>query len=387
MSDIETKIEELQNEVSQNLAEREAVCRDLGQFLLDDGNEETDEGLMQEYRNAALEINSRISLIRNQIDEISEIEVELVGLKSRDEDLRNRRKTAQDHVLMLQETLGEELFHLANSRNLDVPWKKAYEPLLKSIEKIRDNDSELYQTESRSSDKNLFKSLFVKSRLSVLKGKKKTLENSQTKLYQKCFAEALQLGAGRDGEGSREAELLAPWFKADKEWQTAVREEEKAEELKHRYKDRLKELCGGRGPKKRKEFLEKEQELETARLMDALQKWGESVTGSVPESLKDVPEVLKAVGEIDRLTEKAIQINLDIDKYEARKDIEKLSRDQEYMTQKIETLEEEILARRQEIKVLRKEIANGLKEIEKKKKFAGVPLDQPADSDPVEAGE
>jgi len=374
MSDVELKIEELQKKVSENLVSRATVCRELGQFLLDEGNEYADEGLMQEYRNSSLEINSRISLIEHQIEEISDLEDELAGLKSKDGELKERHKTAQDNIQLLQETLGEELFHLVNSKNLDVSWKKAYEPLIKSIEKIRDNDSALYQTETQAQDKNFFKGLFVKSRMSVLKGKKKTLENTQNKLYQKCFADALQLGAGRE-EGSKEAELLAPWFRADKEWQSILEEEEKSGEKKSQYKERLKELCGGRGPRKRKEFLEKERELERERLMDALQKWGESVTGSTPDSLKETSQVQKAVEKIDCLTEEAIQLNLNIEKWEARKDIEKLSHDQEYMTQKIETLEEEIQARRQEIRILKKEISTAVKEIEKKKEFAGVPLD------------
>jgi len=386
MSDIELKIEELQNQVRENLAGRESICRELGQFLLDDGNEDADEGLMQEYRNSALEINSRISLIENQIQEISDIKKELVSLRSQEEKLKERRKISQEEIHQLQETLGEELFHMINSKNLDVPWKKAYEPLIKSIEKIRDNDSELYQAETQVQEKNLFKSLFVKSRLSVLKGKKRTLESSQSKLYQKCFSDALLLGAGRD-EGSKEAELLAPWFRADREWQSVVEEEQTAEEKTQKNKERLKELCGGRGPKKRTEFLEKERELEENRLKDALQKWGESVTGNVPDSLKNVPEVQKAVGEIDRLTEKAIELNLNIEKWEARKDIERLSHDQEFMTQKIATLEEEILARRQEIRILKKEISNGVREIEKKKIFAGVPLDPAGPVQSEETGE
>ncbi|QEN08880.1 OmpH family outer membrane protein [Oceanispirochaeta crateris] len=371
MSDIENKIEELRQQVDENLANRDSVCKNLGLFLMNGEGDENEEGLMLEYRNAALEINSRISLMDHQINEITEIEQTLNSFKEKDQSLKNRKKEAQENLSLLQETLGEELFHLVNTYDLDVPWKKAFEPLIKNITKIRDNETELYQAESQIVDKSLFKGLILKSKLSVLKGKKKTMENSQSKLYQKCFNDALLMGAGKGEDGDKDVELLTPWFRADKEWQSVLEEEQNLEEEKLRNKDRLKELCGGRGPGKRIEFLKKEQLLEEERLGDALKKWGESVTGDTPEALKSLPEVQKAIGEIDALTEDAIELNLNIEKWEARKDIEKLNKDQEYMNSRIESLEEEIQARRQEIKVLKKEITNAAKEIEKKRLFTG----------------
>ncbi|MDA3956911.1 hypothetical protein, partial [Oceanispirochaeta sp.] len=262
-------------------------------------------------------------------------------------------------------------FYLVNTQDLDVPWKKAFEPLIKNITKIRDNETELFQAENQVINKNLIRGLVRKSRMTVLKGKKKTMELSQSKLYQKCLNDALLLGAGKGDAESKDVVLLAPWFRADKEWQSVLEDEQRVEEQKLLNKERLKELCGGRGPKKRIDSLTKEQALEEDRLMEALKKWGESVTGDTPEHLKALPEVKNAIAEIDALTEDAIQLNLSIEKWEARKDIDKLSHDLEYMTSRIDSLEEEILARRQEIRVLKKEITNSAKEIEKKKQFTG----------------
>ena len=197
------------------------------------------------------------------------------------------------------------------------------------------------------------------------------MESSQAKLYQKCFSDALLMGAGKGDEQSKDAELLAPWFRADKEWQVLLADEEQAEDERKVLKERLKELCGARGSKKRIEFLEKEIVVEKERLDEALRKWGESVTGDTPDTLLSKAEVKDSVAKIDSLTESAIQINVNIEKWEARKDIEKLNTDREYMEQKIATLDEEILARKQEIKILKKDITTTQKEIEKKKSFAG----------------
>jgi predicted nucleic acid-binding Zn-ribbon protein len=188
------------------------------------------------------------------------------------------------------------------------------------------------------------------------------------------------MGAGK-GEG-KDAELLAPFFKADREWQDLIAKEQAFEDERNLNRDRLKELSGVRGPKKRIEFLNKEKENEEMRLNDALQKWGEAVTGGTPDAWKDLPEVKKAIQEIDVLTEEAIQLNLDIDKWEARRDVDKLKKDREYMSAKIETLEEEIQARRQEIRVLKKEINSTDKEISKKGKFIG---DPPAEEETQES--
>ncbi|MBF9017818.1 MULTISPECIES: hypothetical protein [unclassified Oceanispirochaeta] len=371
MSDIDPKIEELRNDMNENLGQRESVWQELGRFLLNEGESESESGLMQEYRSAALEIDSRISLMDHQVQEIDEAVKTLDTLKDQDEDLKERRSKVQSNLTLLQETLGEDLFHLMNSQDLDVPWKKAFDPLVKSISKIRDNETELFQVESSAGEKNILKGLVQRSRMTLLKNKKKSMESSQTKLFQKCFTDALLMGAGKGDASSKDADLLAPWFRADKEWQALVADEEKADNERTVLKERLKELCGARGAKKRIEFLDKEIVVERERLDEALRKWGESVTGDTPEKLLSLPEVKDAVAKIDLLTESAIQINVSIEKWEARKDIEKLSTDREYMEHKIETLEEEILARKQEIKILKKEITTTQKEIDKKKSFAG----------------
>lgn len=371
MSDINLKIEELRNDMNVNLSQRESVWQEMGRFLLNEGESESESGLMQEYRSAAIEINSRISLMDHQVQEIDESEKTLEELKDNDEELKERRSKIQNNLNLLQETLGEELFHLLNSQDLDVPWRKAFDPLVNNISKIRDNETELFQAESSVGEKKLFKGLVQRSKLTLLKNKKKSMESSQTKLFQKCFNDALLMGAGKGAENAKDAELLAPWFRTDKEWQVLLTDEEQADEQRSILRARLKELCGARGSKKRIEFLEKEMVVEKDRLDGALRKWGESVTGDTPDKLLSKPEVKDAVAQIDSLTESAIQINVNIEKWEARKDIEKLSTDREYMDQKIATLEEEILARKQEIKILKKDITTTQKEIEKKKSFAG----------------
>ncbi|MDC7241610.1 MAG: hypothetical protein PQJ50_14745 [Spirochaetales bacterium] len=371
MSDIDLKIEELRSEMDENIKARNTVWRELGRILLDEGESDGESELMQEYRGAALDVNSRISLMDQQIQDIEEADKILKKLKAGDDELKERRTRIQGNLNTLQETLGEELFHLVNSKDLDVEWKKAFDPLIKNIGKIRDNETELYQVETDLAGKSFFSGLMNKSRRTFLKTRKKTMEVSQSKLYQKCFTDALMMGAGKGDDDAEDVKLLAPWFRADKEWQTLLSDEEKASGEKETQKERLKELCGARGPKKRIEFLEKEKALEEERLEEALRKWGESITGDTPDTLTKHPAVKEAVGHIDTLTEAAIKINLEIEKWEARKDIEKLSNDQIYMEQKIQTLEEEIQARRQEIKVLKKDIAQTGKDIEKKRAFTG----------------
>ncbi|MDC7234513.1 MAG: hypothetical protein PQJ58_14870 [Spirochaetales bacterium] len=369
MSEIDQKIEELRKEMSDNLSRREALWQELGHFLLDEGEIDSESELMQEYRSAAVEINSRISLMDHQIQEIGDTEKALVELKDKEEEVKENKTRVQNNLNLLQETLGEELFHLVNSQDLDVPWRKAFDPLVSNISKIRDNETELYQAESSIPEKSIFKGIVQRSKLTFLKNKKKSMENSQAKLYARCFNDALLMEAGK-GDGP-DAELLAPWFRSDKEWQSVIAEEEEITSQRNSSRERLKELCGARGSKKRIEFLEKEIDQEKTRLDEALRKWGESVTGDTPDTLKEIPAVKEAVAGIDSLTELAIQINLNIEKWEARKDIEKLNADREYMEQKIQTLEEEIQARRQEIKILKKDITATVKEMDKKKSFAG----------------
>ena len=386
MSEIELKIEELRGDVEKNLSSRAAVCRTLGLFLLDETESLDEDSPMEGYRNAAGEIAGRISLMTQQIGEIEDLESSFAGIKDKEAELRERKKSSQENLTLLQETLGEELYHLLNSQDLDVSWASAFDPLSLNISKIRDRESELYQVENQFRDKNLFKGILRKSRMSVLKTRKKSMENSLSKLYQNCLMDALKMGAGK-GEG-KDAELLAPFFHADREWQDVLADEKALEDEKTLNRERLKELSGVRGPKKRIEFLTKEKENEEARLADSLQKWGEAVTGDTPGEWKDLPPVKKAIQEIDVLTEEAIQLNLGIDKWEARRDMEKLSQDREYMSSKIETLEEEIQARRQEIRVLKKEISSTEKEIRKKELFIGEQKpDESSGEEPVDSEE
>lgn len=371
MSEFELRIEELRGEVEKNLSARTAVCRELGLFLLNEAETPEGDSPMEEYRKASEEIAGRISLMDQQIAEIEELESAFAGIRESESGLKDKKKICQDNLSLLQETLGEELYHLINSQDLDVPWKAAFDPLVQNISRIRDSESEIYQVESQAREKNLLKGILRKSRMSVLKTRKKSMEHSLSKLYQNCLSDALKMGAGK-GEG-KDAELLAPFFRADREWQDLIVKEQALEEERTLNRERLKELSGVRGPKKRVEFLNKEKESEDLRLNEALQKWGEAVTGGTPDAWKDLPEVKEAIREIDALTEGAIQLNLDIDKWEARRDVDKLKKDREYMSSKIETLEEEIQARRQEIRVLKKEISGAEKEISKKEKFIGDP--------------
>ena len=120
--------------------------------------------------------------------------------------------------------------------------------LYRIFQKIRDSESEIYQVESQSREKSLFKGILRKSRMSVLKTKKKSMEHSLSRLYQKCLVDALKMGAGK-GEG-KDAELLAPFFRADKEWQDVLAEEKKLEEERNLNRDRLKDLRRCKGSEK-----------------------------------------------------------------------------------------------------------------------------------------
>jgi hypothetical protein len=254
---------------------------------------------------------------------------------------------------------------------MDSPvWESAYQPVAEQISKIRDSESELYQLENQVKKKNLLNNMVLKSKISLLKSRRKTLESSLGKLYRRSFSDALTLGAGKGGEDTPDGALLVQWFRTDEEWNKILREEEDLENQKRLCRDRLKDLCEGKGHKKRKEALEKEIAREKEFLKDSLIKMGEGGCGNPTGKLASLPEVSKAVSRVDKLTEKGIALNLEIEKWEARLDVEKLEHDKEYMTQKIAVLEEEIQARRQEIKVLKKDIAKVGSEIEKKQAFS-----------------
>jgi len=379
MTDIDQRIEELRNQVKDNLSERDAVYHSLGDFLLKNSPEQEDSH-PEEHRSAAESCSEQIPRLEDQINEILQCEEDLGTLKGQEDDLKERKKTCQNNLTLQQETLGEELYHLMNT--LDEPvWMPAYEPVEQHIRKIRNTDTEVFQTENQVSGKNLFNSVIRKSRISLLKNRKKSLETSQNRLYRKCFLEALELGAGQGGTETPDGALLSPYFRVCSEWDELLEEEAAAEIRRKENRDRIKELCGSKGPRKRKEILEKEIAQYREKLREALTKWGTAVIGNMPENLSGVKNVIDAVRAIDALTEEGIELNLQIEKWEARKDIGRMEHDREYMTRKIDTLEEEIQARRQEIKVLKKEISQVAREIEKKKAFA---VDIPGESEEEE---
>ena len=378
MTDIEQKIDELRAQVRENLSERDSAYHSLGERLLSLPPESQESGLLEEQRSTAEEHKKRVPRFQETFTEIEESEKELKELKEAETALKNRKAAARETMESLQESLGEELFHQLKTQ--DSPeWESAYEPAKELVDKLRDNDSELFQLENQISKKNLFNNMVLKSKMSILKNRKKNLESSLQKLYGKCFSSALEQGAGKKGEAAA-GSLLVPWFRAEEEWKVIAEEEEEMENRKRLIRDRLKELGEGKGPKKRKDALLKEIEREELSLKDALIKLGEGVCGNMDSSLAKDPEISRQVSKIDELTEAGIALNLEIEKWEARKDIGKLDRDREYMTQKIASLEEEIQARKQEIKVLKKEIIQVTTEIEKKQTFAGEPPEEEADT-------
>ncbi len=369
MSDIEQKIDELREKVRFNLSERDMVFHSLGEFLLGQSPEVQESGLLEEQRSTAEAHSAAIPRLEEQLEEIEQCLSDLQAVKETEMDLKGRKTICRENLDQLQESLGEELFHQMNSMDSSL-WASAYQPVTDHINKLRDNDSELYQIENQVNKKSLFNNMVAKSKLSLLKSRKKSMETSVSKLYKKSFSDALILGAGKNGEDTPDGKLLIPWFRADEEWKALVQEEESLENRKRLSKDHLKELCEGKGPKKRKEALAKEILREKDLLKDSLIKWGEGVCGNISENLSRLPEVIDAIERIDALTEAGVALNLEIEKWDARKDIDRLENDKTYMTQKIDTLEEEIQARRQEIKVLKKDIAKISSDIEKKRTFS-----------------
>lgn len=369
MTDIEQKIDKLREKVRENMTERDEVYLTLGKFLLIQSPETQESGLLEEQRSTAKAHSDKIPQLEGILEELCQCENDIKQVKETEADLKERKTGCRESLDQLQETLGEELFHQLNT--LDSPeWASAYQPVTDLVSKIRENESDLFQVENQVSKKNLLNNVMMKSRVSLLKSKKKSLENSLGKLYKKCFNEALNLGAGRSGEDTPDGTLLVSWFRMDEEWTGLLQEEEAMENQKLLNRDHLKALSEGKGPRKRKDSLDKEISREKELLKDSLIKWGEGVCGNLSDTMASRKEVDDAMGRIDQLTESGVALNLEIEKWEARKDIEKLGADKEYMTSKILTLEEEIQARRQEIKVLKKDITKVSREIEKKQAFS-----------------
>ena len=369
MANIEKKIDELKTLVRDNLTQRDDIYLSLGEILLKKPPELQESGLLEEQRSTAEEHKKKIPLLREHQDEIEQGEEELTGLKESEGNLKNRKTAIKEEMENLEETLGEKLYHLLNT--LENPsWKAAFEPVTSHINKMRDTESDLFQSENQSARKSLLNNMVFKGRRTLLKSRKKTLETSLNKLYRKGFQDALDLGAGAGGADTPDGALLQPWFRASEEMKTVMRDEEEQENRKRLIKDQQKELCQGKGPKKRIEALQKEIEREEEYLQDSLIKLGESACGNRSDELKRSREIKTLFSKIDELTEAGVALNLEIEKWQARIEIRKLEKDQEYMSRKIETLEEEIQARRQEIKVLKKDIGKIAKDIEKKEEFS-----------------
>ncbi len=367
--DIEKKIDELKAQVRENLAERDRVYLSLGELLLKKPPVLQESGLLEEQRSTAEEHKKRIPHFLESIEEIQNNEEELKGLKEAENDLKKRKAENKEEMESMQDSLGEELYHLLNT--LDSPsWAQAYEPVTAHINKMRDTESDLFQNENQASKKSLFNNMVFKSRISLLKNKKKTLESGLEKLYRKSFLDAVDLGAGAGGSSTPDGSLLVPWFRAVETWKALEKEGDDLENRKRLLKDRQKELCDGKGPKKRIDALRKEIEREEEYLKDALIKLGESICGNRSDEIAKAPSVSKLIGKIDELTEAGIALNLEIEKWQARIEIDKLENDKEYMSKKIDTLEEEIQARKQEIKVLKKDITQINRDIEKKQEFS-----------------
>lgn len=368
MTNIKQKIDGLREKVRENMTERDDVYLSLGQFLLTQSPETQESGLLEEQRSTAQAHSDKIPQLEGVLEEFSQCEIDIEELKEMEADLKERKSVCKESMEQLQNTVGEELFHQLNT--LESPdWASAYQPVIDLVSKIRENESDLFQAENQVSKKNLLNNVMLKSKVSLLKSKKKSMENSLGKLYKKCFNEALNMGAGRRGEDSPDGALLVSWFRADDEWKGLLQEEEELENKKLLNRDHLKALSDGKGPKKRKEALLKEISREQENLKDALIKWGEGICGNLSDSMASRKEVSNAVGKIDKLTEAAVALNLEIEKWEARKDIKQLGKEKDSMSEKIATLEEEIQARRQEIKVLKKDITRVSSEIEKKQAF------------------
>ncbi len=369
MANIEKKIDELKTLVRENLTERDEIYLALGEILLKKPPELQESGLLEEQRSTAEEHKKKIPLLREHQDEIEKGEEELTRLKESEGNLKNRKSAVKEEMETLEESLGEKLFHLL--KTLDNPsWSVAYEPVTAHINKMRDTESDLFQSENQSSRKNILNHMVFKGKKSLLKSKKKTLETSLTRLYRKGFQDALELGAGAGGADTPDGALLQPWFRAAEEMKTVLRDEEELENRKRLIKDQQKELSQGKGPKKRIEALQKEIEREEEYLQDSLIKLGESACGNRSVELKKSKEIKSLFTKIDDLTEAGVALNLEIEKWQARIEIRKLEKDKEYMTRKIDNLEEEIQARRQEIKILKRDIGKIVKDIEKKEEFS-----------------
>ncbi len=358
------KLKKLGQALEKNLAARKDVYRELGSFLFAHTREQ-DDCPMAEYREEALELESRISLTEERIAGIGALETRLGELKEVDEALRARKRNCRENLSLLRETLGEELYNLAKNRAPDVPWAQAFDTLDKNISKIRDKEALLFQLEA-DDEGPLGAKVLGWSKRFVLKSGKKRMEHSLGKSCKNAFNQAVLLGAGKEGDPA--AELLAPFFREEQIWQDILKEEEELEKEGAQVKSRQKELWGNFGSARRMETLKKEKERDQQLLHDKLTDWGEGAAGDVPGSWAALPEVARAMESLDKLTEEAVEINLETAKEETLMEVENLQNELVFMEDKIEKREQEIQRLQEELRSLKKEMGAVRKKMEKKLK-------------------
>jgi len=184
MDQNDTRIEELQSRIKESQSELKEIFREAGERIasekLYNGDDETINKLLkslEEQDEQLKSIDGRMDDLRTSYNRISEI-------------AEREKEIGEEYALLEKEnkkifpTLGKAAFLILKGGKGGESGKP-YESLIEAEKKLHEFDNEIFRLESSGGKKKFFEALKEKSRLALIRSKKKRLEISMEGLYGK----------------------------------------------------------------------------------------------------------------------------------------------------------------------------------------------------------
>ncbi len=310
---------------------------------------------MENFRKAVEEQSRALLLLQTQLEGVESLEEKAKSIREELKETQEQKKRIKEELSSLEEPLGEKLFELLNRGNA-LGWREAYKPVFSLVDKLKDVDSQLFQTANAVKKQGNFRAFIDKSHNNMIKKRQKVLTQSLAKQYKKSFHTALLMGAGVGEADRSDVVLLAPWFELEKNGETLKQRELNLKEKGIFLQERRKELCEGRPPAIYKGKLIKAMEGHRQDRALALQAWGEHCASSRPAELAGLEEASGIIKRIERFNQEIQKLELGISKYEIILELEKLGKQKNSLEGRSSSLEKEINSLKSSIKENKKEI-------------------------------
>jgi len=184
MDQNETRIEELQSRIKESQSELKEIFREAGERISTEKLYTGDDEIINKLLKSLEEQDEQLKSIDGQMDDLRTSYNRISEIAEREKEIGEEYAQLEKDNKKIFPFLGKAAYIILKGGK-GGEYGKSYESLIEAEEKLNELDNEIFRLESSGGKKKFFEALKEKSRMAILKSKKKRLDVSMDGLYGK----------------------------------------------------------------------------------------------------------------------------------------------------------------------------------------------------------